>query len=165
MTQEYSHLVEALVKLKLGVPQKAIQAPNGVSQAFWTTFLRLSKPVEKNAKRGLQFILPDEDKIHADIEQKMADINRALRDNKLVCAIVCVKLRVPLRTVNIQRPIELWNTVSQRRWENFLQLVKSANTKADLEKAIVNLSPKLNRVYIIEKVNELGQEICNADLV
>lgn len=165
MTHEYSHLVGALVKLKLGVPQKAIQAPNGISQAFWTTFLRLSKPVEKNAKLGLQFILADEDALHSIIIQKMENIIRALQNNKLVSAIVCVKLRAPLRVISQQEPVELWNTVSKRRWNNFLQQVKSANTRADLEKAISSLSPTLNHAYIIEKVNKLGQEICNADLV
>lgn len=165
MTHEYSHLVGALVKLKLGVPQKAIQAPNGVSQAFWTTFLRLSKPVEKNAKLGLQFILADEDALHFIIIQKMENIIRTLQNNKLVSSIVCVKLRAPLRVISQQEPVELWNTVSKRRWNNFLQQVKSANTRADLEKAISSLSPTLNRAHIIEKVNKLGQEICNADLV
>lgn len=165
MTQEYSHLVEALVKLKLGVPQKAIQAPNGISQSFWTTFLRLSKPVENNAKIGLQFILPDADKHHDDIMCQVKNIDKVLKDNKLVCAIVCVKLRVPLQIIGQQRPTNLWATVSKRRWENFLQLVKSANTRTDLERAISNLSPTLNRAYIIKKVNQLGREICNADLV
>lgn len=77
--------------------------------------------------------------------------------------IAKVKLRVPLKAI----PQLVGLECSKSTWSTFLQLIRSANTREDVIRALHFIHPTGMDQYdnIITMVNHIGQEINNADLV